>query len=138
MAEHVRAVLESAGIECHVANRDLRTLAGAIPIPECWPEVWIEDASQASAAERLIEELSAPRPAAEGTWRCERCGEASSDRFTSCWKCAGASELPTGRSAVRMPGIHLRAGHRRALLWMAFVLLAYGTLALLKAGTRAW
>src|SRR5262245_50946094 len=87
LVEQVRSVLENAGIDCQIAHRDLHTLVG--PIPECWPEVRVVDDSQATAAERLIEKLTASRPQPAGLWRCERCGETLSSRFTSCWRCAG-------------------------------------------------
>jgi hypothetical protein len=138
LVEHVRSVLESAGIACHVAHRDLRPLAGAIPFPECWPEVWVEDASQVREAERLVEELTVPRPAAEASWRCEVCGEALSRRFTSCWRCAGAPEIRVERRPAREANLRPPAAYRRALLWMAFVVVAYAALSMLKAGSRAW
>jgi hypothetical protein len=138
LVEHVRSLLENAGIECHVRNRDLRPLAGAIPFPECWPEVWVEDASQVPAAERVIEGMTAPRAGAERSWQCETCGEVLSDRFTSCWRCAGAPEIRLARRPFREAKPRLGAGHRRALLWIAFVVMAYAALAMLNAESGAW
>lgn len=124
-------MLENAGITSHVANRDLRSLAGAIPFPECWPEVWVMDDSQVSAAERLIEELTAPHPSVQGLWRCEQCGEALSSRFTSCWKCAGAAARRAERRSARETRIHSRL-RSRVFYWIAFGLMAGAALAILR------
>ena len=138
LVEHVRSVLENSGIKCHVAHRDLRSLAGAIPFSECWPEVWVVDDSQAGAAERLIAELTAPHPSVQGLWRCEHCGEALSSRFTSCWKCAGADEMRAERRSTHETRIRIRARYPRVFLWIAFVLMAGMTLVMLNAESRTW
>ena len=59
LVEQVRSMLENAGIQCHVPHRDLRSLVGAIPFSECWPEVQVVDDAQAPAAECLIEQMTA-------------------------------------------------------------------------------
>ena len=138
LVEHVRSVLENAGIQCHVAHRDLRSLAGAIPFSECWPEVWVVDDSQASAAERSIAELTAPHPSVQGLWRCENCGEALGSRFTSCWKCAGADEMRTERRLADETRIRTRARLPRVVFWIAFVLMAGLALVMLKVESGAW
>ena len=129
LAEQVRSVLENAGIDCQVAHRDLHTLAGAIPFSECCPEVWVVDDAQATAAERLVEELTASRPQPAGLWRCGRCGETLSNRFTSCWRCAGRE--------IRAEPIRIRSRAPRLLFWIAVVLMATAALVLAAAGTVA-
>ena len=138
LVEQVRSVLENAGIKCHVPHRDLRSLAGAIPFAECWPEVRVVDDSQASAAEQLIEELTAPHPSVQGLWRCESCGEALSSRFTSCWKCAGAAEIRAERHRAHEVRIRMRARYPRLMLWVAFALMAVVALVMLTAESGTW
>ena len=128
LAEQVRSVLENAGIDCQVAHRDLHTLAGAIPFSECLPEVWVVDDAQATAAERLIEELTATRSQPIGLWRCGTCGETLSNRFTSCWRCAGRDHETTIRIRSRAP---------RLLFWIAVALMATAALVLAAAGAVA-
>ena len=127
-------MLENAGIQCHVPHRDLRSLVGAIPFSECWPEVQVVDDSQAPAAERLIEKLTAPHPSVQGLWRCERCGEALSSRFTSCWKCAGAAAERNGDHEVQ---IRIRPRGARAMFWIVLALMIVVTLVMLEANGGA-
>ena len=138
LVEHVRSVLENAGIQCHVPHRDLRTLAGAIPFSECWPEVQVVDDSQAAAAERLVEQLTAPHPSVQGLWRCETCGETLSSRFTSCWKCAGADEVRAERQRAHEVKIRIRARYPRVMFWIALALMAVAALVMLEAESGAW
>lgn len=109
LAEQVRSVLENAGIECHLAHRDLRSLAGAIPFPECSPEVWAVEESQAAAAERLIGELTAPRLPGD------RVGDATC--VGRCWAVGSprAGSVPGRPSFERNDPAHTRRKAARTL-----------------------
>jgi Putative prokaryotic signal transducing protein len=49
-----RSVLESHGIQCVIKNEFLSPLAGGIPAPEVWPELWVLDDERAEEAIRLL------------------------------------------------------------------------------------
>ena len=50
-----KSVLESHGIRCIIKNELLTPLAGGIPAPEVWPELWVLDDDRAEEAVRLLE-----------------------------------------------------------------------------------
>ena len=87
LVNHLRNLLETNGIESIVKNDMLYGAAGELPINECWPEVWIENAAQSTQAEALIkealEEGKSPHPA----WKCPECGEEIEGQFAQCWHC---------------------------------------------------
>jgi len=137
LVEQVRGLLENAGIRCDVTHRDLRPLAGSVPFVECWPEVWVLDDAQASAAEELVEELEKPS-GTHRSRRCERCGEILGDRFTSCWKCEGAADLRAARRQERIAQARVRSAYPRVLLWIALAVMAVASYMMLKAQYGRW
>lgn len=50
-----RSVLEAHGIQCMVKNELLTPLAGGIPAPEVWPELWVLDDDRVKDAIQLLE-----------------------------------------------------------------------------------
>ena len=50
-----KGVLESHGIRCMIKNELLAPLAGGIPAPEVWPELWVLDDDRAEEAIQLLE-----------------------------------------------------------------------------------
>lgn len=50
-----KGILESHGIRCFIKNELLSPLAGVIPAPEVWPELWILDEERFEEAFRLLE-----------------------------------------------------------------------------------
>ena len=84
-AAHVRNVLEHAGIPCVLKNDRLSSVLGEIPLPETWPQVWVEDERDRERARTVLRELErgSQRPA----WTCPACGEWLEGQFTGCWQC---------------------------------------------------
>jgi len=89
---HLRNVLESAGIRCHVRNDRLSGALGEIPFVECWPELWVELESDVLRARGLLEEERRRRLEPGPPWTCARCGERLEGQFSECWRCADAGE----------------------------------------------
>ncbi len=50
----LRTILESRGIRCLIKNELLSPLAGDIPAPEVWPELWILDDERVGEALKLL------------------------------------------------------------------------------------
>jgi Putative prokaryotic signal transducing protein len=91
---HLRNVLETAGIPCHVRNERLGGALGEIPFVECWPELWVLRNGDALRARGLID-VARSRPAEPlPSWICERCGERVEGEFDACWRCAGEQLVP--------------------------------------------
>lgn len=85
-AGNVRNLLRQAGIEAFLRNQYLLGGAGDLPVNECWPEVWVDDADALRALAFLAElerQAATPRP----DWICERCGERNEGQFSECWRC---------------------------------------------------
>jgi len=90
MIGFLRSVLEEHGITCLVKNELLLGASGEIPPNECWPELWVVEDRELSAAERVVARALRAAPGAE-CWACPRCDEPLEPQFTECWRCAGAA-----------------------------------------------
>ena len=86
MAGHIKNLLEQNGIACFLRNQNLSGGIGELPLAECWPEVWVEDARDYSRAMFVIEAVSVAEYDEQTTWIC-RCGEENTGQFLSCWNC---------------------------------------------------
>jgi Putative prokaryotic signal transducing protein len=84
-AQHLKNVLEQAGVACVLKNVELSGGLGEIPFLECLPELWIIDEREAARARTLIAEASAEHPG--HAWRCAHCGEVNEAQFAACWQC---------------------------------------------------
>jgi hypothetical protein len=89
---HFKNLLEQSGIPCVIKNRELGGGLGDLPVFDCAPELWVDDA-HASRAETLLRE--SVRPARGAPWHCSACGEGNEPQFAACWSCGNAD----GRSA---------------------------------------
>ena len=87
---HIKNLLETAGLESIIKNDRLTSVAGEIPMQNCWPELWLVDESKLELAQKIIAEVKAPESKGE-TWVCENCGEKHSAQFSDCWNCNGES-----------------------------------------------
>jgi hypothetical protein len=86
---HFKNVLEHAGIECLIKNRELGGGVGDLPVFDASPELWVLDDQEEARAVRLLRDSS--RPAANGApWRCVQCGEDNEAQFAACWSCGSA------------------------------------------------
>jgi rubrerythrin len=85
LVAHLRNVLESAGVACHVKNEFLYSAAGELPPTETWPELWVE-AADLDRAQDIIDDAVADKSRLP-QWRCRECGESIEGQFSSCWRC---------------------------------------------------
>jgi hypothetical protein len=83
----LRSMLESAGIDCVLRNEVSAGLSPGVPMPECTPELWIQDDDRLAEALQIKENFQSSVTAVGADWRCPMCGETSEPQFTSCWKC---------------------------------------------------
>lgn len=89
---HLRNVLESAGIRCHIRNDRLSGALGEIPFVECWPELWVDSDGDVLRARGLLDDEQARRLDPGTPWTCVRCGERLEGQFSECWRCADSGE----------------------------------------------
>ena len=64
---HARNVLIAAGIDSELRNQYLAGALGDLPMLETWPQLWVEDALEASALRALQQAAAAP---AGASWTC--------------------------------------------------------------------
>lgn len=88
-ASQLKDLLEREGIPCLIRNDILGNLAPEVPFTEAFPEVWVQNDSDAGRAEAIKADWRAARPAGaqSGLWECPQCGEKLEGQFSSCWKC---------------------------------------------------
>ncbi len=98
MLSHLRNALAAQGIECVLRGQHLLGGVGELPPIECWPELWVLDDRQVTAAKLHIDTLFAMTVKEETPWTCAACGEECPGAFTDCWSCgavrAEKSETP--------------------------------------------
>ena len=88
MIEHLRNVLDQRGIVCIVRNTHFNSMGlGGLYPTENKPELLVEDDLDASAAERLINEILTADGANGQDWYCPECGERIEGQFAACWRC---------------------------------------------------
>ncbi|HAT26768.1 MAG TPA: hypothetical protein DCS89_07135 [Gammaproteobacteria bacterium] len=87
MAWHMANVLEHQGIQALVKNDRLYSVAGAVPINECMPEVWIRNDLDYIRAGRIIKEFESSAIIEEPDWWCRACAEVNAGNFDLCWNC---------------------------------------------------
>jgi hypothetical protein len=85
-AGHVLNLLQQSGIEARMRNLYLGGGVGDLPVNECWPEVWVDDADEMRAL-ALLAELSQAEAEPGPAWTCPNCGERNEGQFTECWRC---------------------------------------------------
>lgn len=90
MAQHWANLLQQAGIPCRLSGIYLQGGAGELPVDQCGPDVWLENASDQEAALRIIDGREALGVAPQHAWQCDHCGEWLEPQFSECWQC-GAS-----------------------------------------------
>lgn len=84
-AAHVCNLLRASGIDATLRNECLVGALGDIPLPETWPQVWVEDARDLERARAVFRSLR--RPAESPSWTCRGCDEWLEGQFTACWRC---------------------------------------------------
>jgi len=88
MVGHIKNILENSGVACITRNEHLASIAGGIPLSECWYEIWATNDEQYENAKNIIRDaLSEKEPSERPEWTCSNCGEALGGQFSTCWKC---------------------------------------------------
>jgi hypothetical protein len=82
---HFKNLLELAGVDCIIKNRDLGGGIGDLPVFDCTPEIWV-DGRHAERAEAVIRDSVRPVVFA-ALWECPRCGEDNEPQFEACFRC---------------------------------------------------
>jgi hypothetical protein len=83
---HLKNLLETERIRCHIRNELLSRLAGEIPFTECAPQLWLEDERDFERAKRIVAGFGT-NPIPKTPWQCANCGEALEGQFSACWHC---------------------------------------------------
>jgi hypothetical protein len=85
---HFKNLLEQAGIDCLIKNRELGGGLGDLPVLDCAPELWVlRDEDEARAAALLRETVHRVERPKAPSWRCARCGELNEPQFAACFSC---------------------------------------------------
>ena len=83
-----QVMLEDAGIETVLRNRNSVTMTTSVPIPSMYPKICVytsEDAARARELLAVYAESASAELAAD--WECALCGEGNAGNFTECWSC---------------------------------------------------
>ena len=86
LVNHMKNILEANGISSRIKNETMQGI-GIGELGMCWPELWIEEASQQTQAETLIKEALDNSNEIEEDWRCDNCAEVNEGTFQICWNC---------------------------------------------------
>ena len=85
--ESFKAMLEQEGIDSWIKNQQGSSLAGEVPFAEVFPELWVLNDADYSAAKEFLDNWHTAKPLESTGWTCSGCGEAHEKDFTACWKC---------------------------------------------------
>jgi hypothetical protein len=139
MVDHLKMVLDQAGIDSVVQRRFLSGAVGEIPPTEAWPELWVLDDEQEERARELVAAASAA-PERSGQRQCLACGERLAAQFDTCWKCGAAvgSLLrdPQFRSDAAPPPASSWRLSRNAVYWLIWAAMAWIALEMVRDYTR--
>lgn len=80
--------LATQGIKAHIFNAHAVGGMGELAATQMWPEVWVEEDTDAEAAIQLLHDLHAAQ--SSGSKICPQCGEENPENFLSCWNCSQA------------------------------------------------
>jgi hypothetical protein len=84
---HLKNLLEAAGVHCTLRNQFLTGIAGEVPFDQCAAQLWVLDDAQLWLAEEVMRDWRRARFARGPAWSCPECGEAHEGQFSQCWKC---------------------------------------------------
>lgn len=83
--------LQISGIEAHVFNEYSNGAVGDLPFTHTWPEVWVENNSDAGNAQKIVEEIES-QPVDESERACPSCEQMNPAGFEICWNCSSSLE----------------------------------------------
>lgn len=81
-------VLATQGIKAHIFNAHAVGAVGELAATQMWPEIWVDDDTDAETARSLLHGLHAAPSG--GSKICPQCGEENPENFLSCWSCGQA------------------------------------------------
>ena len=87
----LKSQLESAAIPCVTRNENLVSVAGSVPVFDCYPELWVLHDGDYPRAEELVAKLRDTSSLVAAPWRCRGCGEEIEGQCESCWQCGEAN-----------------------------------------------
>ena len=85
IVENVKNILKIEGIDSVLKNEFASGALGELAPIDTWPELWLENDSDANAATAIIEELSSSATGPD--WTCTKCNEENQASFQVCWNC---------------------------------------------------
>lgn len=86
-AQILRDRLETAHLRAEVFNAHAHSAAGALPVTESYPEVWILEDNDWDLAQKALAEILAERHMEYKEQICCHCGETVPGNFGTCWRC---------------------------------------------------
>jgi hypothetical protein len=90
-----QGVLEDAGIETVLRNRNSVTMTTSIPIPSMYPNICVHTEADGVRAKEILAAYADSDSAEVGPdWECAVCGETNEGNFTECWSCQ--ADCPEG------------------------------------------
>lgn len=138
MVDHLKLVLDSAGIDSVVEHRFLSGAVGEVPPTEAWPELWVlDDAQEAPARALVAAAAAAPEHARQRT--CLACGEHFTEPFDTCWKCGarlGSRLRATDFERADAPPPRSHPLNWTTIYWLIWAAMACAALAMLRAYTE--
>lgn len=138
MVDHLKLVLDQAGIDSVVEHRFLSGAAGEIPPTEAWPELWVLDDEQEERAREVIAAAATP-PERSAQRACLACGERLAGQFDTCWKCGatvGSLLRDPQFESADAPPPPVRPISRNTVYWLVWGAMAWIALAMLRAYTE--
>ncbi len=82
---NARNLLENAGIEVMTKNEFSSSGSGELAPMDTWPELWVVNEKDYTAAQAIIDEIKSPSD--KPPWFCSNCGEENDASFEFCWQC---------------------------------------------------
>jgi len=87
---NLKNVLEDAGINVVIMNEFASSGAGDLATFDTWPELWVENESQFTQAQDILDGIVFnPK---DDYWFCRGCQEKNDAAFQLCWNCGRAYE----------------------------------------------
>lgn len=84
LVEHVKNLLEQAGIAVYLKNEFIGGAAGELAPLDTWLEIWVQE-QDVNQAIKLIEQSF--EKSGQPEWLCSNCGERNAPSFDICWQC---------------------------------------------------
>lgn len=85
-------MLAKEGINCLLKNADLTIALGEVPLPECFPELWVIDDEMMPRATLLLKSWLHAANEKGDSWQCPSCLETLDSQFGACWSCGRERE----------------------------------------------